>query len=621
MEPPPPHGPNVIDDDTARFLYWCKSGNLPPGRTPDDLIADCDVNYRDHRQRTGLFIAALNAQTVVLSHLLPCPYLRRHDLYDAFGFTPLDAAVLGDTIFLKYNPSGTSNYEDSPFFNKANRDIYMPLSEKTIPLGRRCQTINMLARHPVRIEIRGFLGIKLVRAVIANANNARWSSLRLKSIMATLFHPDNSMTPPIEQELLDVVISTDTEVALYMLLKPLKPNTPTFTCVSVETNFVLNGGLTLLGYAISRGAIKCATLLLGRPDVNSNEIGVTTSSLAHMNSLTHLLENSCDLMKDADWLNLFRLLLAHPGVDVNYQPKHRHSSVLHTAVFLKRFPAILALLSHPKLNVNIRDHRGQSVLQCCLIRGDYEIFDLLLSRPDVDLRRGRRSKGLLEIALRYKHFNKVAPLIMAGVNINRPIKRSFGTQYLPADYNTTLARRCGRVDEVTDRAQLAVKFAGWGALATMYKELPASSFVPDEVARFVNRPYTRENNLVILARNALTKAIHQAIARDVRKTYENKYPGIRPSMLVQYKAAVDHLARTCLPKHLAELLRYRSGRSKAPQLKKKLVQVWKAATKEEGQDEDAPLEYEVQIQGFRPETWSDNDTYQNDDSSDSDQDP
>ena len=210
---------------------------------------------------------------------------------------------------------------------------------------------------------------------------------------------------------------------------------------------------------------------------------------------------------------------------------------------------------------------------------------------------------------------------MAGVSINRPIRRSFGTQYLPADYNTTLARRCGRVDEVTDRAQVAVKFANWGALATKYRELPASSFIPDEVARFVNRPYTRENNLVILARNALTKAIHKAISLEARKTYEDKYPGIRPSMLVQYKAAVDQLARTHLPKHLAELLRYRAGRSKAPQLNKKLVQVWKAATKEEDQGEDAALEYEVQIHGLRPETWSDNETYWNDDTSDSDQDP
>ena len=80
------------------------------------------------------------------------------------------------------------------------------------------------------------------------------------------------------------------------------------------------------------------------------------------------------------------LLCDHPGLNVNWENKQTHSwTALHFASLHDRIEVVKLLLAHPRINVNVRDKYRQTPFLLGCANGAVSVARLLLKDPRVDI--------------------------------------------------------------------------------------------------------------------------------------------------------------------------------------------------------------------------------------------
>ncbi|OWY51284.1 hypothetical protein AALT_g4570 [Alternaria alternata] len=166
-------------------------------------------------------------------------------------------------------------------------------------------------------------------------------------------------------------------------------------------------GRTALWWAVRNGQERIATLLLatGQFDVNekpNGELGLLHAAVLfkHIGVAEVLLsQDGLDVnTKDTDpnkrtplhlaaaqgMEEMVKILLAHPGIDVNSRDKSGETP-LQAAAYNGYMQILVLLLAHPDTDVNSRDDKGIAVIHAVVSWGYMEILVLLLARADIDL--------------------------------------------------------------------------------------------------------------------------------------------------------------------------------------------------------------------------------------------
>jgi ankyrin repeat protein len=132
-------------------------------------------------------------------------------------------------------------------------------------------------------------------------------------------------------------------------------------------------GRTALWWAVRNGQERIATLLLatGQFDVNekpNGELGLLHAAV---------------LFKH---IGVAEVLLSQDGLDVNTKDTDPNKRTpLHLAAAQGMEEMVKILLAHPGIDVNSRDKSGETPLQAAAYNGYMEILVLLLARADIDL--------------------------------------------------------------------------------------------------------------------------------------------------------------------------------------------------------------------------------------------
>lgn len=171
--------------------------------------------------------------------------------------------------------------------------------------------------------------------------------------------------------------------------------------VTIKNNFKEN----LLNKACQSKLPNIIKILIEKPEIDVNAQHITTKLSP--------LQISCNLGD----LDSIKLLLSHPKINVNIKDEDNNFPLL-TAI-----PQITELLlAHPKINVNIKGKSGNTALHKMCNFADYEIINLLLAHPKINVNEQniRGETPLYQSCLSRK--NKVTKLLLAHPNIDVNVK-------------------------------------------------------------------------------------------------------------------------------------------------------------------------------------------------------
>lgn len=167
---------------------------------------------------------------------------------------------------------------------------------------------------------------------------------------------------------LDMILHFDvTAECLNMILEQ------EFSDVSLKNE----GGLSLIHYVAQHGSSVALHSLLTRKDFNYNDKDLKGNNALHLIAHHPLMT--------AGHLECVNILLGLDDFDVNATDAFGDTALM-AAVRRGHTSLVEILIKHPKVDVNATNaFKGSSALQVALYLGNVEIFNLILSRPEVKL--------------------------------------------------------------------------------------------------------------------------------------------------------------------------------------------------------------------------------------------
>lgn len=121
-----------------------------------------------------------------------------------------------------------------------------------------------------------------------------------------------------------------------------------------DVNYMDDDGHTPLIIAVRSGNKWAVETLLSIHDIDINKSEGDYSALMH--SADHTSEF------DDGRQSIARILMSHPGIDINYQKKDNLRTALILAVTNSRPEFVSIALSHPGIDVSLRDMGGKDAL-------------------------------------------------------------------------------------------------------------------------------------------------------------------------------------------------------------------------------------------------------------------
>lgn len=170
------------------------------------------------------------------------------------------------------------------------------------------------------------------------------------------------------------------------------------TYPDANVNEMIKGGYSqpILQYLIGRNYDTLFKVLLAHPKIDVNAVNSDNQSCLQV---AYLQEN----------MDCFKLLIEHPKIDVNYNDPSYHCSLLVKLAGAKytykpiQYKAIELLLRHPKIDVNSIDKEGKTALHYAIDLGSRKMVTSLLAHPKIDVNI-KNNDGLvpLQVAVRNK---------------------------------------------------------------------------------------------------------------------------------------------------------------------------------------------------------------------------
>ena len=130
------------------------------------------------------------------------------------------------------------------------------------------------------------------------------------------------------------------------------------------------------------------------------------------------------------------LLTGNPELDINWA-NDDHVTGLHAASLWGYFEIVKILLAHPHINVNVQNQNGSTPFSfsCTMGDGDVTVLQLLLKDPRVDVNlRDHEGRTLLWLASLEGHFSAVEWLIASKRDLEVNLKGHLdGQEYIALD--------------------------------------------------------------------------------------------------------------------------------------------------------------------------------------------
>ena len=198
-----------------------------------------------------------------------------------------------------------------------------------------------------------------------------------------------------------------------------------------DVNKIDNNGYSLLYTAYFFNKLEIFKLLISHPDIDVNyTFGYEQS--------TDLL-NYIVLYADAQpthYIEFVKLLLAHPDIDIKSEVDVNRYTVLHNACQNNYIEIIKLLLKHPNINVNIKTNFGWTPLHiACYYKID--VVKLLLKQPNIDVNiQDEDGQTPLHIVCKYNRIEVVKLLLKhPNIDVNYKNENEETPLYISCNFN------------------------------------------------------------------------------------------------------------------------------------------------------------------------------------------
>lgn len=151
----------------------------------------------------------------------------------------------------------------------------------------------------------------------------------------------------------------------------------------VDANLMIEETMTVLLYAVKKNGsnkyLRVIKVLLDCDKVNVNmkerEIINDGNGIENRTPLIYAVLQTCPYGALA--------LLEHPKIDVNIQDRVAKTALIYAIFSGSPQSVLIALLNHPKINVNIQDNTGKTALIYAVRRLNIPVVEKLLTMPNV----------------------------------------------------------------------------------------------------------------------------------------------------------------------------------------------------------------------------------------------
>ena len=320
-----------------------------------------DINARDHKGYTALFLALMNNNTSCVEQLLthkdiditlePTDGNKLIFFLCKYGYYDLLRSFL-DKVEVNINEQDSSGYTALHYASGNNHPkclkILLSVSGINIDLEESHQktALHLASENGHEECVRLLLSRKHITPTIlplSQRTTQQTSQLsQLLSWSSSLFKPANSTD--IQSDKLSLsplhLAARNSHIECMKALLADK---------SFNPNITAKDGLTPLHLACSTGKSDSVETLLSYPDINVNLPDKDGNSALHFAAQTGHVQ-------------CLQLLLKHEHINVNLQNNHG-STPLHLALHANHIECITALLSHKNIDIQLKNRAGQSPLQ------------------------------------------------------------------------------------------------------------------------------------------------------------------------------------------------------------------------------------------------------------------
>ena len=151
----------------------------------------------------------------------------------------------------------------------------------------------------------------------------------------------------------------------------------------VDANLMIEGKMTVLLYAVKRNTSN-EYLQVIKALLDCDKVNVNMKEREIINDMNEWIENRTPLIYAViqTYPDGALALVKHPKIDVNIQDRVAKTALIY-AIFTRSPQSVLiALLNHPKINVNIQDNRGKTALIYAVVGLNIPVVEKLLTMPN-----------------------------------------------------------------------------------------------------------------------------------------------------------------------------------------------------------------------------------------------
>ncbi|MEA9393255.1 ankyrin repeat domain-containing protein [Acerihabitans sp. TG2] len=166
-------------------------------------------------------------------------------------------------------------------------------------------------------------------------------------------------------------------------------------------------GNTPLILAVLSGNVDITADLLAHKDIDINEVDVKGWSPLHIAAYN-------------GHVAMLTLLTQKSGLAINRLIGGRHKTPLMLAIEHGQELAVMLLIKHPEIDLNLSDYYGNSALMMAAAQSYIRIFDAILRQGKADVNaKNSHNESALSIAVKNRHFDQVLSLLkQADLDVN-----------------------------------------------------------------------------------------------------------------------------------------------------------------------------------------------------------